>query len=236
MNSLRSVVLFLACQALVASTAWASDRAYVLEIPGCGVLGDNFAGRPMDYRKATSTELARVEKYHWHDERNALLRGSTRVNSTSVQGSVAGGLDYTLRVWPNHHGALAGLDRFGQLKKGDQPDNLPYPIDCYFVRAVSFAGDDGIVRILYASYLDGRGRGDAAREQMGAAIKIADDEGNAILHYRIGLELLRMGDKDRALASAKKAYQGGVVWPELRDKLVQAGVWQEPTASAASAQ
>lgn len=218
----------LAVAVLASASAVRAEQGYVIEVPGCGNLGDNFAGRPMDYRKASREELNRVEKFHFRDERAALLRGSTTINNSSAQGSVAGGLDYTLRVWPNHHPALAGIDRFGQLKKSDQPDRLPYTIECYFRRAQSFTPEDGVVRLLYASYLQVRGQNERALEQLVKADAIAVKEEDPLLQYNVGLSFFRLGQNEQALANAQRAYQAGVVQPELRDLLKQAGVWREP--------
>jgi len=49
----------------------------------------------------------------------------------------------------------------------------------------------------------------------------------AVVALNLGIVYLDLGDKDKALASAKKAYNLGAQLPGLRERLRKAGVWKE---------
>ena len=88
-----------------------------------------------------------------------------------------------------------------------------------------FASDDGPVRIIYGIYLYRIGKKVDARRILEDARNIDDDDPN--LHYNLGIVYLDLGDKDKALASAQKAYNLGAQLPGLRERLRKAGVWKE---------
>jgi len=130
-----------------------------------------------------------------------------------------------LRASPNHHRALMSMVNLAIKTKSEKPLGPRYSVDCYFDRAMRFAGDDGPVRIIYGIYLYRIGKKVDARRILEDARKIDDDDPN--LHYNLGIVYLDLGDKDNALLSAQKAYNLGAQLPGLRERLRKAGVWKE---------
>jgi Flp pilus assembly protein TadD len=96
-------------------------------------------------------------------------------------------------------------------------------VECYFDRAVRFAPDDAQVRALYADYLLRLNRNEDARKQLEAAATL---ELNPQIEYNLALAWAKLGDNEKALELAKRAYAGGVQFPGLRDQLTRAGVWK----------
>lgn len=184
----------------------------------CGELRSHGQFGPFDYRSAQA-KLPIVEKYHFTPAVEALVRGSTTV----LPGS---DLDYTLRVFPNHHKALISLVRYGEKMKSPHPSGLNYPVECYFDRALRFEPDDTIVRMLYARYLSKLGRPQEARQQLDRATTLAGE--NAFSHYNIGLIYFDFKDYDKALVQAHKAIALGFTQPDLREQLQTVGKWIAP--------
>lgn len=196
------------------------------EVPGCGRLGENYAGYAMDYYTATPFDRKRVEGPHFDREHAALARGQTTVDysSSGSKGiSVAGSLDYTLRVWPNHPGALADITKYARIKKSENPDGLK-SVKCYFIRAITFKPEDGTVRFLYTLYLLDFGYDQEAAEQLQTAVQLIDQPGINML-YNIGLAYLRLKRYDEARKIAEEVYTNGYELPGLRNMLQRAGKW-----------
>jgi tetratricopeptide (TPR) repeat protein len=185
----------------------------------CGSLTTHYG--PFDYR-TDRQKLGIVEKFHFTPKIEALLGGET--------GTIEGELDYVLRAFPNHHRALAAVVRLSQrpFAAGRQP----VPTDCYFERALRFRPDDHVVRMLFASHLGRTGRGNDAATQLDYVRSRAGD--NALTHYNLGLQYLKIGRTDEALAMARRAAELGMQRTELRDQLRARGKWVEPEAAPAS--
>lgn len=201
-----------------------STYAQNQEVPGCGRLGDNYAGSAMDYYKATSFDRRRVEVPHFDNEHAALALGRTVVDSAHAQGPVAGGLDYVLRVWPNHPGALADMSKYAKIKKSERPDKLKYSVKCYFKRAVAFTPEDSTVRFLFALHLLDFGYEQEAAEQLDIAAKL-DDQPSINSLYNMGLAYFRLKRYDEARRIAEEVYSRGYELPGLRNLLQRAGKW-----------
>ena len=178
---------------------------------------------PFDYR-TDRDKLPVVTGAHFTPEVEALIRGTTNTRP-------GGDIDYTLRAIPNNHRALLAMMRLGEKEKTPQPSGSRYSIQCWFERAVLFRPDDGIVRMIYSTYLNSNGRAPEATRQLEIATSYAKD--NAFTHYNIGLHYFDMKNYDRALLQAHKAIELGFTQPVLRDKLKSVGKWVEP-ANAAS--
>jgi tetratricopeptide (TPR) repeat protein len=206
-----------ACAAALAASA-ASAVAQSAP-PPCGSL-DNAYG-PYDYR-TDRDKLQIVEVAHFTPPVEALLRGE--------RGHLSQDLDYTLRASPNHHRALASMTRLAERQKVDKVSGAGWDVDCYYIRALRFRGNDTTVRMLYATYLHKKGRSEEALTQLNVARDFAAD--NPFTHYNLGLVYLDLGAHEQALASAHKAMALGFPRTELRDKLAAAGKWAEPAASA----
>lgn len=201
---------------------------------GCGSLENSYG--PFDYRpemfKPTpgdsephKVKRSLVEGAHFTLQVQMLIRGAT----ASLPGQ---DLDYTLRVFPNHHRALATVLRGLEVKKLMQIPGAQYSSDCYFNRAVAFRPDDTTVRMLFSTFLNLSGRREEALKQLEAAGSFAGS--NPFIHYNLGLHYLGLKGYDKARQHAQEALTLGLPRTELRDKLVAVGQWRESPAAAAS--
>lgn len=191
----------------------------------CGALGNNTWGKPIDYRSAPADQRNLVERAHFRAEHALIQRGATRFPHDRGGASLMGGFDYTLRTFPNHTLALHDIDRLGFILKTEKPDpaKAPYPIECYFKRAVYFVPEDGGVRLVYGLYLTRRGRTKEAIEHLKLAQEYAPDDSN--VHYNLGLAYYYSKDYDSAKEHAKRAYELGFPLPGLKNMLLKVGKW-----------
>ncbi|MBL8380214.1 MAG: hypothetical protein JNM79_20260 [Burkholderiales bacterium] len=97
---------------------------------------------------------------------------------------------------------------------------------CYFERAMRFDPKDPVVRMVHASYLQGKGRHADALAGIQAAGKL--DAKGPDYDSALGLAHLDAGDPDQALVYAYRAYRAGVTMQMLKIRLVRAGKWREP--------
>jgi tetratricopeptide (TPR) repeat protein len=134
--------------------------------------------------------------------------------------------DYTLRAFPNHHRALMSMAKLGALLKTTQAPKANYSVDCYFDRAIRFAPDDRVARLIFAQHLFRTGREDMALQQVDAALQYA--EGDAFGHFNIGLVLFEFKRYDRALVQAHRAMALGLPRTELKEQLQSVGRWVDP--------
>ena len=176
-------------------------------------------GGPYDYRNERE-ELSKVEGAHFTDIVEALIRGTT-------SNSPGGDIGFTLAVFPNNHRALIAMMKLGEREKTSKPSGSRYTVECWFDRATQFRPDDSVVRMIYSSYLDSKGRQQEANKQLHIATSYARD--SAITHYNIGLHYLKIKNFEMALKQAHQASALG--WPQtsLREQLIQMGKWTEPS-------
>ncbi len=201
---------------LYASTIWAG-HAHAQGAPNsCGSIANHYG--PFDYRTHRD-QLKIVEEYHFTPEVEALIRGHTASNPGPD-------IAYTLHTSPNHVRALMALVRLGDKMKTTQPAGVAYPVECYFDRAIRFAPDDTVVRILYAQFLSKHDRTGEALKQLEVAVSYAKD--NGFSHYNIGLAYFDLKQYDKALAQAHKAAALGFERTELPDLLKGVNKWHEP--------
>jgi tetratricopeptide (TPR) repeat protein len=209
--------------AVIVALAIGANRAHAFE--ECGELGNSYG--PYDYRTSRD-KLAIVEGAHFTQDVEALRSGNT--------GQIGGDIDYTLRASPNHPRALIAMANLGRKLNTDQPPGAKYPIACYFDRAIRFADDDAMVRLVYGTYLARIGKQTEAVNQLEVAQKL--DEGNANIHYNLGLIYLDLKDYAKAREQAQRAYELGFALTGLRKRLEAAGQWTptqpERTGNAAS--
>ncbi|MDP3537320.1 MAG: hypothetical protein Q8S26_01305 [Azonexus sp.] len=185
----------------------------------CGSLKNAYG--PYDYYKDKSN-LPVVEGHHFTPEVESLVSGKVgRAGS-----NVGSDLDYTLRAFPNHPRALMSMVRYGERERAEKPRHTLYTVECYLYRAWRFRPDDGMVRLIYATYLAKHGRSSEALNHLNDAINLGESSSN--LDYNIGLIYLDLKDYDKSLSYAHKAYQAGFPLPGLRDRLKKAGKWKEP--------
>ena len=185
---------------------------------GCGPLANHYG--PFDYRTQRD-KLPIVEGTHFTPEVAALIRGNT--------GSIGGDLGYTLRTFPNHLRALMAMARLAERLKTPEIPDMHYSVECYFIRAIRFAPDDPLVRIVYAQYLAKNKKLDAALKELQEADFYAKD--NGFTHYNIGLVYFDLIQYDKARAQAQKALQLGLDGTTLVDKPKSVNQWKEPNIS-----
>ena len=189
--------------------------------PGCGALKHNYG--PFDYRTHQSS-LPIVEQYHFTPDIEGL---------TSAAGNPGGDLGYTLQAFPNHPRALMTLIRYGELKHSDRPGRLPFTIECFMLRAEVFAPDDPMVKLISGIYYLKHGKAGDAIERLEQADALGSANPN--LYYNLGLAYLDVGQNEKALVAAHKAYAAGFPLPGLRNRLKRAGVWRDIQPQAAEA-
>lgn len=194
----------------VVALALGADRAHAFE--ECGDLANAYG--PFDYRTSRD-KLAVVETYHFTQDVEALRSGAT--------GQIGSDLDYTLRASPNHPRALIAMANLGRKLNTDRPPGAKYPVPCYFERAIRFANDDPMVRLVYGTYLARVGKRKMAVEQLESALRL--DQDNANVHYNLGLVYLDLKDYPKAREHAQRAYELGFSLPGLRKRLEAAGQW-----------
>ncbi|MET0518221.1 MAG: ABC transporter permease [Burkholderiaceae bacterium] len=216
----------LAAALLAAGLTLLAGAARADEEPSpCGPLRPPGQYGPYDNRKDLD-KLSIVLGAHFLPYIEDLSRGNTS--------STAGGdIDYTLRAIPNNPRALIAMMRLGEKEKKQQPQGARYTVECYFERAIRFAPDDLVVRMIYANFLINAGRNGEAAAQLDSVARNTTD--NPFTHYNLGLIYFDLKDYDKSLHHAQIAYALGFQQPALRDKLQGAGRWVEPPADAASA-
>jgi tetratricopeptide (TPR) repeat protein len=212
---MKTILYAAAAAALgLCGTASAENDAY------CGKLHTNHYG-PYDYR-TEKDKLQIVEIAHFTKEVELGEKGNTDL--------LGGDLDYTLQASPNHHRALATLTRVALRNKSVHLEKSKFPVECYFLRAIQFAPDDGVARAAYGTYLFGLGRYDKALTVYKEAIALAPED--PMINYNTGLAYLKKNDFEHANLYAHKAYDQGYPLPGLKNQLVKAGKWTEKAGNA----
>lgn len=202
--------------ALVAGAGAQDTRAF----EECGDLVNAYG--PYDYRTERD-KLVIVESYHFTPDVEALRSGKT--------GTLGGDIDYTLRASPNHSRALIAIANLGRTLNTDRPPGANYTIGCYFDRAIRFAGNDPVVRLIYGTYLSRIGKPQEAVKELEVAVTL--DESNANIHYNLGLIYLDLKNYPQAREHARRAYALGFALPGLRKRLEDLRQW-DSTADAAT--
>lgn len=185
--------------------------------PLCGELTTAYG--PFDYTNSDDRQkkLPVVEQFHFTPNVEKLIKGQSA--------SVAGDLNYTLITFPNHHRALASMVNLALRDKTSKPRDASYSIDCYFDRALRFKPTDGSVRMIYGNYLLKLGQQDKAIEQLNEAVRLKPENPN--INYNLGLLYFQKKDYEQAKTYAKKAYELGFPLPGLKNKLMEAGKWED---------
>lgn len=188
----------------------------------CGSLMNAYG--PYDYRVYKGRiEVTRVEQYHFTPLVENLIKPMFQ--------HLAADFDYTLRAIPNHHRALLSMARHSEKLKDPKPPGALRTVDCYFDRAMRFAPDDHIVRMIYAGHLVRVNRKTEALAQLDFVQTLVAD--NPLGQYNLGMSYLEAGAPDKALRQAHIAMAMGVQRQDLRNLLQKAGHWREPEAAAA---
>lgn len=183
---------------------------------GCGSL-DNHYG-PFDYRSSRPELLKVVEVPHFPHKVESLRGGNTSITP-------GGDIAYTLRVFPNHHRALMAMMKLAEREKTDKPRDSTYSMECWLERAERFRPDDQMAKALHGIYLARKGKNKLALEKLDAAVELGNASPN--INYNIGLAYFEIGQFEKALQSAHRAYAEQFPLPGLRDKLKRAGKWHD---------
>ena len=231
MNHKKALGLFLFGAALACSGQITANDSYT-QNPGavlpyeCGDFTQHGYG-PFDYTNYDhfTTKLEIVESAHFTREVEALVAGKSSF--------LIGDLDYTLRVFPNHHRALASIAKYEfHVEHAQQTLENHIPIMCYFENAMIFKPTDGVVRLIYAAYHHRKGMAEKRKEllesaeiQYNNALKLMPN--SAEVHYNMGLFYYDLNKLNLAVMHGHKAYDLGFPLPGLKDKLIKKGVWEK---------
>ncbi len=197
---------------------FASQTSFAeIHVGECGSLFNDYG--PYDYTNYDdyTNNLPIVEAYHFSYNVEALIKG--------MSDDIYGDLQYTLHAFPNHHRALVTLSRY-EFEVEDAPVKLldaKLSPKCYFRRAVAFKPDDGVVRLIYATYLHKKGYYDKAEMQYNEALALSPE--SAEVHYNLGLFYLDRNKISLAVKHGHRAYELGFPLPGLKNKLIKKGVW-----------
>lgn len=192
----------------------------------CGPIKQRLQAGPWDFR--TQKEwLPLVENAHFEPKTENLIAGTS--------GKLGPDFDYTLGKFPNHARALLALIPLSRRWPDPRAIELPKPVECYFERAIRFAKDDLVVRMIYARWLDDQKRRADALKQLDFVSQQGKD--NPVTLRSLGLIAIEMGEFDRARQYAWALEELVPGTPALRDALQKAGQWRdkpEPAAAPAS--
>jgi hypothetical protein len=213
---------------LVAIAAFGTSMTGIAQATNlCGNPFQNHFG-PWDYRSAPPDKKRMVEQPHFPLGVETLTKPSK-----TTFGMMAQDVGYTLRVFPNHHRALITMSRLADRHKTDEPPGARFTLNCYFDRAVRFAPDDTVARLLYAQYLGKKGDKESAKYQVSEAARYAGD--NALSSHNVGLVAFDLGLYDIAVSQAQKVASLGDPREELITRLRGINRWPAGTPAADSA-
>lgn len=184
----------------------------------CGILNPPGQYGPYDYW-TDQDKLGVVEEFHFT---KAIARMDPAVTDIGNQ------LDYVLRAFPNHPYALGNTMKLRDKTGSEKIPGMNFSVACYLERAIRFRPKDRTVRVIYAEYLGKTGKKAEAIDQL-LAVQLPGKTDNVYLHYEIGLLYFDLGDFDKSLDFAHRAYRQGATLTGLKNKLVRAGKWREPT-------
>jgi tetratricopeptide (TPR) repeat protein len=175
---------------------------------------------PFDYNNAQHRKdwLGNVEGNHFTKDVEKLKKGIT--------GTVFDDIDYTLRVFPNHHRALNSLARLFRSYPNPPTTRTPASrnIDFYFERAIRFTPSDPIVYLLYGIHFHKLKKWQKAEKQYLMSINLDPQLSDA--YYNLGLLYADQNKYDQAYEYGKKAYELGFPLQGLKEKLKTAGTWK----------
>ena len=195
---------------------------HVLAADICGDLENGYG--PFDFW-TDKGKLPIVDSHHFTPQVEQLVRGQ----SSYIGDDIA----YTLHAFPNHPRALIAMMNLGIKEKTAKTRGARYSVECYFDRAIRFRPKDPMVRMIYANFFSRNGKKNDAVKQL----EFAQEGGlsNPNMEYNMGLAYFEVGDYEKSLFHAHRAYQGGFDLPGLKRKLVHVGKWREPLAQVPAA-
>ena len=223
---------------LFVGSLWASAHAQEVE-PPCGFLANAFGPfdyRPDHYKTVPGDQYSHAYKLHLVESAHFTVpvQRLTRGHSSARPGP---DLDYTLRAFPNNHRALVTVLQAAKRFADPSQLGLPRTFECYFDRALRFAPDDGVARLIYANFLIQGKRVDEAVQQIDYTLTLAGD--NPLTHFNIGMSYFDAGAYDKALQQAHRVFAMGYTREDLKARLEKIGRWADaapaPAVEAASA-
>ncbi|HPF26339.1 MAG TPA: hypothetical protein P5528_10385 [Steroidobacteraceae bacterium] len=202
------LVILLSVSALTATDATAQSSM------DCGSLENPYG--PYDYTNGEHRVkyMPIVVGAHFNRDVQTLRKGQSTADPL-------GDLDYTLRAFPNHHPALDAVSRY--FLQGGRATGALYTAECYFDRAMRFKPDDGIVYLLYGTYLHRKKDLDAAARQYDRALGLLDDSPDA--YYNYALLKADQGRWSEARKFAIEAYSLNHPLQGLKRKLQRNNAW-----------
>lgn len=189
----------------------------------CGGLQNHFG--PFDYRTVSERDKRMVEGAHFTSKVETLRGGKT----SSLPGA---DISYTLAVFPNHPRALMAMIKLAELEKTERPIGSAHTVACWMDRAERFKPDDAYVKAVYGIYLSRKGQKQKALEKLNEALELGIPSPN--IDYNIGLIFFDLGEYEKSLQSAHRAYAAGFNLPGLKAKLQRAGKWEDPKIARAT--
>lgn len=174
-----------------------------------------------DHRTDTAY-LPFVENRHFTYEVEHLIRGSST-------GRLPDDITYLLDSFPNHHRGLVAMMRFLERNKFKAVPGSKHSMACWLDRAVRWRPDDPVVRSIYGAFLLKQGQDREAVKQYELAVLLG--RASAENCYNVGLVYFRLGEYEKSLEWAHKAYDAGSVVPGLRNMLTKAGKWKDAAPS-----
>lgn len=197
----------------------------------CGPLKVRLQAGPWDYRR-DKEHLPLVENAHFMPKTENLISGTS--------GKLGPDFDYTLNKFPNHARALLALIPLNRRWPDPRAIELPRPVECYYERAIRYAKDDMVVRMIYARWLDDQKRRGDALQQLDFVAEQSKD--NPITLRSLGLIAIEMSEFDRARRYAWSLEELAPGTTVLREALQKAGQWRDkpdgtvaPAAAASEA-
>ena len=202
-------------------------RAGVME---CGELKNYQDIGPWDYADPSSSKrdgtdpmgrIKRVENVHFTPAMQTLNLKKFSIDRLTAE------IHYTLRILPNHPGALLAISRLERMAGGKLPQRTVTPFtpritaDCFFDRATRFRAKDKAVRLVHGMHLQQRGKLKEALAEYEMAESLGEQSSN--LYYNLGLLHADMQNWDKAFEYGDKAQRAGLMLPGLRGKLEKAG-------------
>jgi tetratricopeptide (TPR) repeat protein len=222
-SKLVLLLFFMAGTGAISTGAWGVEY-------DCGELKNYSDIGPWDYADPSSSvptgadpmgRIKRVENVHFYSDIKNLNTKKLSIEQLTAD------IHYTLRVFPNHPLALYAISRLELLAGGKLPNSSAtmftprVTAECFFDRALRFRPDDKDVRITYGAHLHLRKKFKEALEQY----QIAESKGadSSLFYYNLGLLYADMKNWEKAVEYGQKAYDSGLDFPGLRQKLERAG-------------
>jgi len=185
--------------------------------------GDCLLGHAEEHYDYLSTERRARQRIKTFEDIH--LNANVRSLTSGQTGSIGADLHFVLTRVPNHHTALDAMVRLGFKEGLEKPKGASFSVECYLYKAAAFSPDDGVVRLIYGTYLARADQDGAALRQLQEANRLLPESGN--VHYNLGLMYFDRKDYARAREHALQAYALGFPLPGLKRKLVQVGQWEQ---------